>query len=419
MISASKLRDSLAKFHQKLGTPLIMVGVMFVMMAVTYFHQTSRISELEKRDIEQTTRPPTPSGDNSKINTEIAYLLTGIAGGTHFTHTGAGSNYLCLTMNPQWGNYTNINEAATGLIYGVEYEVSSYAKSKTFGMFAPKPYALQDQDVPCAVCETNKPASVLMIPGRKECVGIHQAQHFSVEEDTTTANKMISASKLRDSLAKFHQKLGTPLILVGVMFVMMAVTYFHQTSRISELEKRAIQQTTPPPTPRVGVAGGTYYSHSGGASNYLCLTINPQWGNYTKSNEAYTGSIYGVEYQVSSYAKSNTFGMFAPKPYTLQNQDVPCAVCETNKPASVLMIPGRKECVGKWKMEYSGYLMTEYYKSAGRTEYICVDKEAEADTKGYENKNGALLYHVQAMVGSLPSPPYENYREITCVVCSK
>ncbi|XP_036355649.1 uncharacterized protein LOC118761655, partial [Octopus sinensis] len=62
MISASKLRDSLAKFHQKLGTPLIMVGVMFVMMAVTYFHQTSRISELEKRDIEQTTRPPTPSG---------------------------------------------------------------------------------------------------------------------------------------------------------------------------------------------------------------------------------------------------------------------------------------------------------------------------------------------------------------------
>ncbi|CAI9721816.1 Hypothetical predicted protein [Octopus vulgaris] len=53
---------------------------------------------------------------------------------------------------------------------------------------------------------------------------------------------MISASKLRDSLAKFHQKLGTPLILVGVMFVMMTVTYFHQTSRISELEKRAIPQ---------------------------------------------------------------------------------------------------------------------------------------------------------------------------------
>ncbi|XP_036357868.1 uncharacterized protein LOC115210429 [Octopus sinensis] len=256
---------------------------------------------------------------------------------------------------------------------------------------------------------------------------------------------MISASKPRDSLAKFHQKLGTPLILVGVMFVMMTVTYFHQTSRISELEKRAIPQTIPTPTPSVavrsgaiytqwgkrnctsrrstqvysGLAAGTHYSHSGGGSNYLCLTMNPQWGNYTNINEAYTGYIHGVEYEVASYAKSKTFGMFAPKSYALQDQDVPCAVCETNKPASVLMIPGRKECVGKWKMEYSGYLMSEYYKHAGRTEYICVDKEAEADTKGYENKNGALLYHVQAVVGSLPSPPYENYRELTCVVCSK
>ncbi|XP_014777155.1 uncharacterized protein LOC106874075 [Octopus bimaculoides] len=256
---------------------------------------------------------------------------------------------------------------------------------------------------------------------------------------------MISASKLRDYFARLHLKLNIPLILVGVMFVMMTVNFLHQTSRISELEKRSIATTTSiPPTPRAvvqsgaiythwgkqnctsrrsiqvysGVAAGAHYTHSGSGSSYLCLPMKPQWGNYTNTCET-AGAIYGVEYELSQYSKSPKFGMFAPKPYALHDQDVPCAVCETKRPASVMMIPARKECVGRWQKEYSGYLMSEYIKHAGRTEYICVDKEAEANTKGYENLNGALLYHVQAIVGSLPSPPYENNRELTCVVCSK
>ncbi|CAI9737305.1 Hypothetical predicted protein [Octopus vulgaris] len=243
----------------------------------------------------------------------------------------------------------------------------------------------------------------------------------------------------------FLKKLNIHLILVGIMFVMMGLTFFHQTSRILKLEKRSIQPrenpTSKPPfdfrsgavythwgkrnctskrSHQVysGVAAGSFYSHSGGGSNYLCLTMKPQWGNFTKTFE-HAATIYGVEYEVSDIKKSPKFGMFAPKPYTLQNQDVPCAVCETKEPASVIMIPGRKECLGNWKIEYSGYLMTEHYRHAGRTEFICVDKEAEADNSGYQNQDGALLYHVQAIVGSLPSPPYENYRELTCVVCSK
>lgn len=167
-----------------------------------------------------------------------------------------------------------------------------------------------------------------------------------------------------------------------------------------------------------GVAAGPHYTHSGGGSNLLCLPLTPQWGNFTSSFEG-ASTIYGVEYELSNYKKTPKHGLFAPKPYSLHDQNVPCAVCETKEHTSVMMIPGRKECLGKWESQYSGYLMTEHYKNVGRTEYICVDKEAEAGNAGFRNQNGALLFHVQGIAGSLPSPPYLKNGELTCVVCSK
>ena len=82
------------------------------------------------------------------------------------------------------------------------------------------------------------------------------------------------------------------------------------------------------------------------------------------------------------------------------------------------MIPARNQCYPGWKMEYKGYLMTAHYGHAGRTEFVCMDNDPEADPAGYKNDNGVLFYQVEGRCGSLPCPPYENHWELTCVVCT-
>eukprot|EP00106_Octopus_bimaculoides_P016378 XP_014783820.1 PREDICTED: uncharacterized protein LOC106878958 [Octopus bimaculoides] len=84
-----------------------------------------------------------------------------------------------------------------------------------------------------------------------------------------------------------------------------------------------------------------------------------------------------------------------------------------------MMLPARTKCYPGWTIEYYGYLMSEYDYSHSRHEYVCVDHAPEINPKSYKNLNGASMYIVQAMCGSLPCPPYENGQELSCVVCSK
>ncbi len=62
--------------------------------------------------------------------------------------------------------------------------------------------------------------------------------------------------------------------------------------------------------------------------------------------------------------------------------------------------------------------MSGHYDFPGRTEFVCVDRDAEADY-GAVDDNGASFYPVEGICGSLPCQPYVNYRELTCAVCSK
>ncbi|XP_036366567.1 short-chain collagen C4-like isoform X2 [Octopus sinensis] len=164
-----------------------------------------------------------------------------------------------------------------------------------------------------------------------------------------------------------------------------------------------------------GVVGGSFYNETGGGSNLLCLPNDPIWANYT---EVYTGGahIYSSEYKIFSQEKK--IFSFANSE-SIDNHNVPCAVCLTRQPAVVMMLPARTQCYAGWRAEYSGYLMTEHYKNKGRHEYVCVDYAPEADPAGYRNEGGALLYFVEGVCGSLPCPPYVYGRQLTCVVCSK
>ena len=161
-----------------------------------------------------------------------------------------------------------------------------------------------------------------------------------------------------------------------------------------------------------GYAGGTHYATQGGASDYLCMPQDPQWGKYNDAADNSGGEVWGAEYELGTDIPYNRA--------RLHNQNVPCAVCRAKTRATTLMIPGRQDCYCGWTKEYSGYLMTEY-KGHQRRQYACMDADPEVLEGGsvHENQNGALFYPVEARCGSLPCPPYGNGRELTCVVCSK
>ena len=85
------------------------------------------------------------------------------------------------------------------------------------------------------------------------------------------------------------------------------------------------------------------------------------------------------------------------------------------------MIPGTYICPPNWTREYYGYLMTErssHSSHKGRTTFECVDVAPEVVAGGHDNQDGALFHHVEPRCGSLPCPPYEPQKEVTCAVCT-
>ena len=161
-----------------------------------------------------------------------------------------------------------------------------------------------------------------------------------------------------------------------------------------------------------GYTAGSFNTHSGGGSNYLCLHSQPEWGRYQDGFQS-EGYIYGTEYQIY------TNNPFSKSRQALHDHDAPCAACYTPKSATI-MIPARTTCPDGWGKEYGGYVMAEANQHRGRTTYVCVDGDPEVRPGGGANADGALLYNTEARCGySLPCPPFVNGRELACVVCSK
>ena len=158
-----------------------------------------------------------------------------------------------------------------------------------------------------------------------------------------------------------------------------------------------------------GRAAGSHYSHSGGGSNYQCVTLEPKNFAYGPGTVA-ASFIYGSEYEMwGNIPKANLH---------LNEHDVPCVVCYVPTRTAKIMIPGTYECPKAWTLEYYGYLMAERYNHR-RSTFECVDKEPERALGGHRNHNGALFYHVEPRCGSLPCPPYDQQKEMTCAVCTR
>ena len=156
-----------------------------------------------------------------------------------------------------------------------------------------------------------------------------------------------------------------------------------------------------------GVIGGGRYDESGSSTKYYCLPEEPLWDS-SDLHSAGSGQIYGTEYETNGASHMKH----------LHDQEAPCVVCKV-RGRTAMMIPARNQCFPGWRMEYSGFLMSQHYKHTGNKEAICVDAAPEkVDKSNGGDQNGALLYFVQAKCGSLKCPPYAENKALTCVVCS-
>ena len=164
-----------------------------------------------------------------------------------------------------------------------------------------------------------------------------------------------------------------------------------------------------------GYAGGSDHAHKGGAASMLCLPEDPDWdnGKFSDKLDPDVGFVYGAEYQDGQGRNDRLFGE------SHHDNDVPCVVCEVKKRLTVIIIPGKSKCAAGWTFEYSGFLMAGKHAHPAATNYYCVDKDPENVPSGRADKNGYLLYFVEARCGSLKCPPFVNGRELQCVVCSK
>ena len=95
--------------------------------------------------------------------TELVYA--GYAAGSDYRDTGAAANYICLSPDPLWGHYNDVQNAGAKIL-GVEYEFYGETKGGDTSAFFHK--SLFNEDAPCSVCRPPRP-TVIMIPGRNQC----------------------------------------------------------------------------------------------------------------------------------------------------------------------------------------------------------------------------------------------------------
>ena len=102
----------------------------------------------------------------AKVIKRILSFALGIAGGTHYSHSGGGANYLCLPRDPEWEDKdtAGFRNPSGSYLYGAEYQVYSTNYFSTEHV-----QSLHDNNVPCAVCLLTSRKTKLMIPAKLTC----------------------------------------------------------------------------------------------------------------------------------------------------------------------------------------------------------------------------------------------------------
>ena len=155
-----------------------------------------------------------------------------------------------------------------------------------------------------------------------------------------------------------------------------------------------------------GRTGVSLYTHQGGAANYLCMPNDPEYTLPYRNGIQGSSYVYGAEYEGPPLVSGRS------------QHNAPCAVCYLPTKNTILMIPAKTSCPSGWTREYYGYLMSEGTGNR-RTMYECVDSTMESVPGSQNGISGGHFYHVEAHCNGMACPPYNNYKELNCVVCSK
>ena len=91
-------------------------------------------------------------------DTGAELVYEGITGGSHYTHSGGGANYVCLPKDPQYMSTHVPPSLYYSYMHGTEYE-------QVNGIFPGK----HDHNAPCAVCYSSTKTVKLMIPAKFTC----------------------------------------------------------------------------------------------------------------------------------------------------------------------------------------------------------------------------------------------------------
>ena len=159
-----------------------------------------------------------------------------------------------------------------------------------------------------------------------------------------------------------------------------------------------------------GRAGGSKNTHTGSGSNPQCLPLDPNFLTPISGDQGSRALMYGAEYETLTDSNSHVHGC--------DDTDVPCAVCHVSNRNAVYMVPAKYTCPSGWTREYYGYLMAERHTHR-RSQYTCVDTTFKSVTGSSANKDALKFYFVEGRCGSLPCPPYDNTKELSCAVCTK
>ena len=161
-----------------------------------------------------------------------------------------------------------------------------------------------------------------------------------------------------------------------------------------------------------GRTGGPKWDHSGSGSNPQCLPLDPNFLTPITGNQRYRAYMYGAEYQTYTDSNSRVHGR--------HDTDIPCAVCHVSNRTAVYMVPAKYTCPTGWTREYYGYLMSSrHHYSHYRTQFTCMDTTLKSVVGSSADQNSLGFYFVEGRCGSLPCPPYDNTRELSCAVCTK
>ena len=176
-------------------------------------------------------------------------------------------------------------------------------------------------------------------------------------------------------------------------------------------------RTTCPDTPGTelvyeGRAAGSYYTHQGGGANYLCLPDDPDYDlAYTAGTQS-NSPLYGTEFRRGSGGPLNDISP------SYNDHNIPCAVCYAAARGAAIMLPAKTVCPSTWTLEYSGYLMAGR-NTHHRSSFECLDKDPEPIPGSTIGIAMAYMFHVEATCTGIPCPPYNDYKELTCAVCTK